>query len=183
MKEFTLEQIPLGVALMRSTELKFQLESLCEQFAIAGSVRRKEPFVKDVEIVCVPKFKERINNHELFPKPQLVNEVIHWIQKPENDNVTVLKGGPKYQQIVYSNSVQVDIFMTDHSQFGKDLAIRTGPANYSKKMASRWVELGYHSNNNVIRKNGSGEAAGPFPTEESFFDFLGWTYIKPEGRK
>lgn len=181
-KEFTLDQISLTEAKFRATELKFQIEPLCEQFAIAGSVRRGEPFVKDIEIVCVPKFKERINNKELFPRPQLINEVIHWIEKPENNNVNVRKGGPKYQQIIYNNTIQVDIFMTTSTQFGKDLAIRTGPANYSKKMASRWVDLGYHSNNNVIRKNGSGEAAGPFLTEESFFDFLGWNYIKPEAR-
>lgn len=73
--------------------------------------------------------------------------------------------------------------MTDAREFGRMLALRTGPASYSKKMAARWVELGWHGKDGkLFNASGTGERAGPFPTEQSFFDFLGWAYIKPEAR-
>ncbi|WP_020402222.1 hypothetical protein [Gracilimonas tropica] len=177
------DPISLGVAKMRATELKFQLESLCDEFEIAGSVRRKQPYVKDIEIVCVPKHKEVNILVDLFPKKFMRNQVIDWIEDNADRSLYVLKGGPKYYQFVYQNGVTVDLFMTTVEEFGRMLAIRTGPENYSKKMAARWVDLGYHGIDGKLIHGKTGEQAGPFRTELEFFEFLGWNYVKPEARK
>lgn len=180
----TTEKIPLLRAMQMAIELEFHLSSLCQKFEIAGSVRRNEPECGDIEIVCIPHLKAVPGKKDLFGqrKPEYRNRVIDWIDEPGNDESVRIKGGPKNQKIEYKG-VPVDIYMTDAHEFGRMLAIRTGPENYCKKMGARWVQLGYHGKDGALIHEKTGERAGPFPTEESFFEFLGWTYIKPEGRK
>lgn len=178
----TTQKIPIEKALELAFELAYLIKPLCQKFEIAGSVRRGEEQCGDIEIVCIPHLKGYTHGKDLFgiPKTSYLNRVINWIDT--NEDSTRIKGGPKYQKIEYKG-VPVDIFMTSREEFGRMLAIRTGPAEYSKKMAARWVQLGYHGKDGKLIHEQTGERAGPFPTEESFFEFLGWNYIKPEARK
>lgn len=159
-----------------------RLKPLCEpgKCVVAGSLRRGCERLNDIEILCIPKVGKAQYPGEMFPVN--CNLVIHHLST--SSDIKTIKGGPRYQQVVFSH-VQCDIFMTNASQWGRMLAIRTGPAEYSVKLASRWKELGYKGvNGQLIMETDSGSSHRPaFPTERSFFEFLSWDYVKPENRQ
>lgn len=137
---------------------------------VAGSVRRKKPFVKDIEIVLVRdtaylrEFKEAI------------------------DKLQKVKGSAlgKYTQRIF-RGVKLDIFMVNADNWGNQFATRTGSENFSKYLAKRWVGLGFKSKEgylyqfNSIKKSFYG-AKYKFYTEKEFFDFLCLDYVEPEKR-
>jgi len=143
---------------------------------IAGSIRRKKKLVGDVEIVCIPK---KVMDMDLF------GHVEEQRDQGFIDQVNIfskVKGKPtgKYtQRIVYG--VKVDIFMVNHDSWGTQLAIRTGPAEYSHKvLARRWCSMGYKMEGGVLHRNGE---AVPVKNERSLFNLLGLRWVEPENRR
>lgn len=168
------------MAMLRAIEIVEQIRPYCKTIEIAGSLRRKKTVIGDIEIVCVPKYQVVPDPEDLFATIQ-ENHIVKWIHNPANIETTPIKGGEKYQQFLY-HGIQVDLFMTTADEFGRMLALRTGPENYSKKMAARWAQLGYKGVDGQLIHQQTGETAGPFPDEQAFFDFLGMNWIKPEIR-
>lgn len=161
--------------------MEFHLREKCTHFSIAGSVRRNAPQIKDLEIVCVPRFTE-ISSGTLFDDTYPVNNVAEWVQKEAHSDAVIEKNGPKYIKFTYQG-FPIDLFMTTPEEYGRMLAIRTGPSSFSKRMAKRWVEKGYHGKDGILIHEISGQRPHPFHTEKAFFDWLGWKYINPELRK
>jgi len=52
---FTNGKMPFVEALAAACAIKEMLAPYCERIEIAGSVRRKKPYCKDIEIVAIPK--------------------------------------------------------------------------------------------------------------------------------
>lgn len=172
--------ISLRVAKRKATELKMVLEPLTEKLFVAGSVRRGETRIKDIDFVCIPKFKEVAN--DLFGKPEYINRVVEWANRPNIKEQYRTSGGQRQQKLTYDH-VPVEIYMTTPEQFGRMLAIRTGPESYTKKMAARWVQLGYHGIDGELISETDPSDKPEFPTEEEFFSWLCWTWVKPEARQ
>lgn len=157
------------------------LQPYCKKIDIAGSVRRHQDHVHDIEIVCLPKKGEVFAPGELLPRRQ--NLVLNFFQKEESrrHGISIAKSGQRYIKAFFG-SVQVDVFMPLESQWGRILAIRTGPKDYSIKLARRWKELGYKGVEGKLLPE-SGEGYKPtFPTEQSFYKFLNWKWISPQKR-
>ncbi|MEW6507205.1 MAG: hypothetical protein AB1432_05610 [Bacteroidota bacterium] len=157
------------------------LAPFCERIEIAGSVRRRKPEVKDIEIVCIPKkeivledvddfFKEEKDSYEIHP------EFIREINKLEK-----IRGEPtgKYTQRILPEGINLDLFMATKDNWGYILAIRIGPDGYSKYLANTWVKLGYKGVDGMLTKNGV-----PIPVyeEKDLFWLLGLEYVEPEYR-
>ncbi|HYX06894.1 MAG TPA: hypothetical protein VE912_09205 [Bacteroidales bacterium] len=141
---------------------------------------------------------EMVTHKVLFPTK--VNKVIAWVGEMKRlGKITVHKSGPKYIQFIYMGK-KVDLFMTKLPDYGRMLAIRTGPNHFSKAMAKRWSEMGWKGVNGQLflkselekqRQINNGRESGiitftpapDFPDESSFFDWLGWPYIEPEKRE
>jgi len=179
--EIAEKTISLKAAKMKATEFKYQLEPLCEVVRVAGSVRRNEARVHDIDFVCIPKFKPVRDPESLFPPHKMVNRVIAWLNEPGNDEFYQVKGGPRMQKIIFQH-LPVKIYMTTLQQFGRMLAIRTGPENYTKKMAARWVQLGYHGVKGELVNEHDPTDKPEFKTEKDFFSWLCWEFVKPEAR-
>ncbi len=169
-------------------KLQQQLQPFCkdDKCVVAGSIRRKAPSVGDIEIVCIPRRETAVPYGELFPKPD-VNLLLKHLRENETSDARgykIIKGGDRYHKILFGG-MQADVFMTNKQQWGRMLALRTGPAEYSKKMAQRWSDMGYKGvNGKLVDVGGESYCYKPeFPTEQDFFDFLGWDYVKPENRK
>lgn len=167
-----------------ANHLLSDLQPLCqpEKCVIAGSLRCRKEKVNDIEIVCIPRWDKALTPGKLFPHDQ--NLVINYLQKGDfyKRGINIIKGGPRYHQIIFQNA-QVDVFMTTAEQWGRILALRTGPDIYSIKLASRWKELGYQGVDGELVKREGIQTKPKFPTEKSFFDFLGWDYVEPEMRR
>lgn len=178
----------LESAQLVAESLCVRISGLCERLQIAGSIRRRKSLVSDIELVCIPKFEKTIAQGELFPSVH--NLVIAWIDEMERvQKLTREKGGDRFQRIRFMG-LPVDLFMTDADEWGRMLAIRTGPATYSTQMATRWEHLGWkgidgrlkpwtaHTRRYVELKGNH----PVFPDEQSFFNFLGWPMRPPEQR-
>ena len=174
-------KIPLAKALNYAERFLKFIEPHIVKAEIAGSIRRKQPMVGDIEIVVVENLEDPLSN--LFQKgyPGMV------------------KNGERYKQFKYPQ-VKIDLFIAKDYDYGRILAIRTGSSAFSHiKLAMTWNRLGYCGTDHGLRKKkdctkkgnkwiikpevAGGEWKPPiFDTEESFFEFLKIDYIPPEQR-
>jgi DNA polymerase/3'-5' exonuclease PolX len=155
-------------ALEIAEKVKAQLAPHCDRIEIAGSIRRKKPFVKDIEIVAIPK-------------PYDVGLF-------ESGIATVVKEWPKvkgelpckYTQRILPEGIALDLFFADKENWGLIYAMRTGSADYSHKvLGTGWVQSGYRSVEGYLCSNGKRIAV---PEEEDLFRLIGVNYVEPEKR-
>jgi len=138
---------------------------LCE---IAGSIRRKKPFVKDIEIVA-------------YPKPYRTNLLESGIATVVNRWKKVKGELPcKYTQRILPQGIKLDLFFADIANWGYIYAIRTGSHDFSKtKLAYNWVKKGYRGKDGYLTKGGF---IVPVPDEKYLFELIGVPYVEPEDR-
>lgn len=176
----------------------------CDRLNIAGSIRRRKPEVKDIEIVCLPKQIEQgqASMFDTGPLPTIVNPEFSQLVMSLGE---VVKGKPdgKYMQIKLSAGIVLDLFMPDTFDYYRQYAIRTGSADYSAKIiAGGWKKLGWCGSDQGLRrtrdcieiKDGNSgkskwkcvtvnaEKPPVWDSEEAFFAWLQVPYLKPEQR-
>ena len=181
-----------------------KLKPHCHLLAVAGSVRRKNPVCGDIEIVCVPKEIPDPSFNGMFGAPELVRSpgFISTVQGLGTIKTGKIKEG-RYLKIILGSlgisieGIQLDLFATNAKDYGRQLAIRTGPASFSARViAGGWRRKGWVGTSEGLRREEECEKKGKtwivkfanptippdFPTEEGFFEFLGIDYIEPERR-
>lgn len=165
MKKFPLEEIqPVAI------ELWEKLKPHCKKIKIGGSIRRQRPECKDIEIVLLPIDRAARTNIGLI-----------FLEEG-----TILKGtfGKRYVKARY-RQYPVDIFIPQEHDYYRQLAIRTGSANYAKKIAKAWVDKGYFGcERGLIEKSLHSDFSSPktWDSEKQFFEWLGMKYLKPTQR-
>ena len=160
----------LQTALQIAEKVKALLEPHCERIEIAGSIRRKKPLVKDIEIVAIPKPYET----GLF-KSGIATVVNQWPK---------LKGELpcKYTQRLLPEGIKLDLFFAKPGNWGLILAIRTGSAEYSYNVLGKgWVKNGYHSKDGYLYRDNT---RIDVPEEINLFNKIGMLHVvDPELRK
>lgn len=159
----------LQKALNIANGVKALLEPHCNRIEIAGSIRRKKPYVKDIEIVAIPK----PYNVGLFESgiAQIVNQ---W-EKVKGELPC------KYTQRVLPEGIKLDLFFAERGNWGLIYAIRTGSAEFSHKvLGNNWVKKGYHSKDGYLTANGKSIAV---LEEEDLFSRIDIPFIEPENRE
>ena len=137
--------------------------------AVAGSIRRRKPFVKDIEIVCVPAWKEQGDPSDLFGTarfstntlyrdwavPAQRDGFIRWIKPGTSDLVDwELKPEGKYWRGLLPSlrlcgghfpdqPCKVDIFIATPENFGLQYLLRTGSAEFSKEIVTHALRVGF----------------------------------------
>lgn len=110
---------PLDLARYIAEEIEFSIMPYCKRVVIAGSIRREKPEVGDIEIVCEP-VAPKTNFATLIPK------------------LSVIKNGEKYTQLLLPEGIKLDLFkVTPPAQWGVILTLRTGPAEFSRKIVTQ----------------------------------------------
>lgn len=175
------------------------IDASCKQLVIAGSLRRLQPTIGDIEIVAVPLWGDRPTGlfDEIVTRVNLLDEQCEHmlttgaIQKRSRaDGATFW--GPKAKYLTFEG-VPVDLFTPEAERFGMILAIRTGPAAFSnalvtpRGMKTRAGRDGLmpsylKQQDGWLTYRTSGERI-PTPTEESAFDVLKLRYIEPADRR
>jgi DNA polymerase/3'-5' exonuclease PolX len=172
-------------------------EPHCELLHIAGSIRRKKADVKDIEIVCLPK--REFTGTDLFGDGAWkVNAGFAHATMLMVDHVIKGKIDGRYMQTVLKGGMKMDLFLPQRSDYYRQLAIRTGSADYSAKViATTWKKMGWCGTKDGLRRisdcmlTNSGvwviqKQDGRLPpiwnSEEEFFNWLGIDFIKPEKR-
>jgi DNA polymerase/3'-5' exonuclease PolX len=175
-------------ALLVAEALQDKLIPFCKphKCKIAGAIRRRQTLVSSVTIVCIPKKGQRTPAGELVPVT--VNLLSDYISKHARKRNSKSKKGfrlvenGKRQITVRYMAMKCQIYMTTEEQFGRMMVLRTGPKSFTQKVAKRWCRLGYRGENGALVRQDQSQHKPPFPTEEAFFDFLEWDYIKPTHR-
>lgn len=179
------------------------LQPHCEIINIAGSVRREKFYVKDIEVVCIPKKisvqTDLFGGIKEFIDPEFGSAID--LMKKE-----VVKGNVfgKYMQIVLIGNIKLDLFMPSSEDYYRQFVIRTGSADFAHKViANQWGKLGWVGTSqglrrrkdcypNTDKKTGkitswaiqypSGEKPPVWISEKDFFEWLGIRYIEPKYR-
>jgi DNA polymerase/3'-5' exonuclease PolX len=158
----------LDKALEIAEKTKELLAPYCERIEIAGSIRRKKPEVKDIELVAIPK----TYNVGLFESG--IATVINQWKKVKGELPC------KYTQRLLPDGITLDLFFANKENWGLIYALRTGSAEYSHKvLATGWVKLGYNSEGGQLSINGK---EINIPEEKDLFKLIGIPYIEPELR-
>ena len=162
--------------------LKDTLGKHCEAFHIAGSVRRLEHEVNDLEVVCIPR--TAVVGYDLFDYPIKARDpefvrIINTMPKIKGDPESGRYTRRKY--VVHGlGEIEVDIFICKKVNIGLILAIRTGPAPFSHFMVKRAKMVGLTVENGLVRR---GASIRDMPTEERLFKSLEMPYLQPEQRR
>ncbi len=148
-----------SIVINLSKKLCKSLKPLSKKIEIAGSIRRKVKTPVDIDIVLIPKAKQKIIDH-LKTKG------------------TYMQGGEK--RITFKiQGVKVEIYYTDSKSWGAMLMTYTGPSGYNIGLRSLTKKRGLLLNQYGLFQNGK-HIAGK--TEKSIYTTLDKKYKSPELR-
>jgi len=158
----------LGYATEMANRLVALLEPCCERIAVAGSIRRKRPQVKDIDLVIITGSLSGLGITLLR-----YGEIL---TKRRLDSTTRII---KYR----FRGVLVEIYMANPQTWPMLLLVRTGSVSHNQMLAMRARSRGLK-----FKANGDGilDADGrriSADTEESIFEALGMKYVPPEERE
>lgn len=155
-------------ALEIAEKTKTLLAPFCERIEIAGSIRRKKPIVKDIEIVAIPK------PYDIGLFESGIATIVNQWPKVRGELPC------KYTQRILPEGIALDLFFADKENWGLIYAMRTGSSEYSHKvLATEWVKQGYKSIEGYLCSNGKRIAV---PEEKDLFELIGVLYVSPEKR-
>lgn len=153
-----------------SQEIVQKLKPYCSQIEVAGSIRRKKPFVHDIDIVLIPA-----NQGQLLLALRALGQIKSGAGKLLRIDIPTSFGG-----------CSVDFYIATPETWATLLLIRTGSKEHNIKLCSLARQKGM-----ILHADGSGLFKMPpgisvkrmaGDTEESIFQALGLTYKKPEER-
>lgn len=165
------KKYPLAEARRIASEVVEELRPFCKRIELAGSIRRKKPMVGDAEILLIP---------EEYSTGLLENGLASIVNRWPKVKGELEYGKTKYTKREHPSGIKLDIFFAEEGNWGAQLAIRTGPAEYSHKVLARgWVRNGFKSEGGYLWKDGKRYEA---PEEEDLFRLAGVKYVPPEDR-
>jgi DNA polymerase (family X) len=130
---------------------------------LAGSLRRKESTIGDIDIIASSKTPVKVT--EKFAKLAQVKKVI--------------AQGKTKTAIWMKNNFEADLRVVDDSCYGAALQYFTGPKNFNIKIRKIAIKKGYKLSEYGLFNRKTGKLlAGK--TEKDIFKKLGLPYIKPE---
>jgi DNA polymerase/3'-5' exonuclease PolX len=164
---------------MSSSEIRYQLEPAlilaskmvdllapeCERIEIAGSIRRKQLTVGDVELVLIPKNTTLKTCTDKFtPQPDLFNldgpaPEHHWKEEPifGHNRITMLLvengyslkcDGPLLKKAYRtSGGPTFEIYLTTPEKWGVIYTIRTGSSHFTKMLVTSRQDYGWCPSN------------------------------------
>lgn len=168
----------------------------CERIEVAGSIRRGAPDVKDIEIVCVPKWGRGLFDERAF---DLLNETVRLRRREKRLQWRTRNGGlgaPEpddlndrryYALATYDETPwPVDVFaVRPPAQWGAIMAIRTGPAEYAQRLVTSAHRRQLKCENGrlvslALATTGQERAT---PDERDFIEACGMPYLPPNLRR
>lgn len=185
-----------------AVNLCYQLQPLCvpDRLNIAGSVRRKKQYPKDIEIVCVPKTYEE---KDLFEQVVAIKRNAQFMELVVSLG-KVIKGKPsgRMMQIKLKNDIVLDLFMPQANDYYRQYAIRTGSSQYSNLViATSWKRMGWCGTEDGLRlikecqeiklpenkrkwicRDKNPTLPPVWNSEEEFFAWLGIPFLNPVKR-
>ena len=139
-----------------------RLSPYCKKIEVAGSIRRRKPWVNDIDLVLVPSDPWNLTHGIMGLGPSTA-------------------AGDKLKRVKFDD-VQVDFYYATPETWATLLLIRTGSKESNIRLASLAKKKGWRlaaSGDGLFNEKGQ-RIAGD--TEESIFEALGLPYEEPRQR-
>jgi DNA polymerase/3'-5' exonuclease PolX len=164
------KEIPLSVAKEIAEDFLQKTKDLCRRIEIAGSIRRKEPTVHDIDFAVIP-----LDSDFAAWKMKLTERIDSFGGK-------ILSFGETITDFIYKD-VQINFFLCpDEDSWGITLMWATGPKGHTIGMNIKAKKEGLLVNSRGIFTRDSPPKRIPVPTEYDVGRVLGWRYKPPELR-
>jgi DNA polymerase/3'-5' exonuclease PolX len=171
-----------------ASALSAELGPFCERIEVAGSVRRRVPTVKDIEIVCIPKMERDLFGTIAANVPSELDLHVEKLERgarlaPRLDAFGRTRNGTRYKALaIVRSGAWVDLLMVrPPAQWGAIFAIRTGPWQYSRALVMAAQERGLRCKDGRLLDADGRELATP--EERDFIERCGFAYVRPEERR
>jgi len=160
-----------------------ELSLHCEKCDEVGFIRRKENDSNNFSFLCIPNLhSEIVIKRDLFKETK---EILHTRDKDfiyNIKNCKITKGNPKTSNqisLIYDNVIRLNVFCCKQENYGYQLALKTGPLNFTTFIYSRLKRLGYVCKHASIYK---GTKLIQCTQEFDLFSLLNIQEINPENR-
>ena len=176
-------KMPLTKANALARSIVNELAPCCQRIEVAGSIRRCQEEVGDIEIVAVPKRAQGLFEASDNAMTQL-DEKLNLLVMEER--LTRIKDGPRYKQAwVVRHGIKLDLFLCQERSWGIIFAIRTGPVEFAKRLVTPVCKGGYLPDELSVRDGclWMGDLAIETYEERDLFRALGLGWLEPRDRK
>lgn len=161
-----------------ANQVKDKLASYCEKIEIAGSIRRRRPWVNDIDIVLIPKNQGQLAYQlQMLGRPKL--------------------GGMRIIRVELASGLMLDVYIATPETFATLLLIRTGSKAHNIMLCKRALnmDMRLHADGSGLFRLGGLVATDDAAdgdreetriagdTEASIFEALGMKYKDPEKRE
>ena len=176
---------PLAQAEEIAQSLVGALVPSCQRVpVVAGSIRRRRPDVGDIELLCVPMYMEHRNMlGDVTATTDLLDVELRFLMEQGELAKRPSGYGHMNKFLVHKSGIWVDVFTATEKNWGRDLLVRTGSADFNKRVMREFIRLGKrghaYGDAAVTLQDGTPVYA---PDEQTMFDLLEWPFIEPEAR-
>jgi len=197
------EPMPHAEAYATALRLVRELAPGCERIEIAGSLRRRKPQVRDIEIVAVARFATRpiglgLEAETYDVLEDLVAELLAVgslkARPVENHRAdgsidVQYKLGPAFKALLTGTGVPVDLFIVrPPATWGVIFGLRTGPGDWNTRLVDECKAIGRRVTGGQVEawNPAAGEYGRwevvPTPEEADFFRAIGQAWVEPTDR-
>jgi DNA polymerase/3'-5' exonuclease PolX len=187
----------LALARGVAREMLVILRPACERIEIGGSIRRGKARVKDIELVAIPKTVPVL---DMFGEVAGTRDLLHELVTEMSQVGVVTKrldvnGVPRFGQrakMLCYHGIPVDLFTAQADNWGLQFLIRTGPAEFNRRVVTRTYDGGLLPFTFRVGKLDDksehpsylwqGNTIIPTPEERDFFAAIGLAWVEPEDR-
>jgi DNA polymerase (family 10) len=174
--------IPLIAAKNAALQFCSLISQSCDRIEIAGSIRRKRPYVHDIDIVVIPRFVH-MPPKTLFGDPEETSELERRLCELEaQEHIALIRRGERVQQLKLRNlAVPVDLYLASEDSWATLLLIRTGSKEHNIYLCTLAKRLGMQlkADGSGLLQNGQLVVNG---SEEAIFKALNLPFVVPEER-
>jgi len=153
----------LTEATKKGLQILKQISPFVSRGHLAGSIRRKKPIVRDIDIVV-----------EL--KPNNIDKLKNFIFKLGE----VKLKGDKLIRFIATDNAQVDIYIGTKENYEPLLLIRTGSKEHNIKLTTRALSMNMQLTANGLIDKKTGKIIAT--SEKDIFKALKMNYVEPEKR-
>lgn len=168
-----------------------------ERWEVAGSVRRGKALVGDVEHVVIPKHGDVTEQNGLFSQTRTVNLMLHrreallvtatiskhlYTSNHADGSTSV---SPRWGETYWGSDFRGfnhEIFCAVPANWGAQLLIRTGPADFSRRVVDTLRLAGtFRQQDGLLHYVANGSTVD-VPDEETYLSLAGMKWVEPSAR-